>query len=175
MHAAVIDFMQVVIDRHELHAVPVRVLDIGGRKVSTEAHYTGLQPHDLFWAAEVYHVLDLVDAPDVDIVADATRDVGIYNAYDVVVCTEVLEHVKDWIQILATAYEALRPEGLLILTCAGPGRRPHPGGNENLNPAPGEFYANVDHLELRKALEFIGFRNILTQQIGNDTQATAVK
>jgi SAM-dependent methyltransferase len=172
MHEAVIKFVE-----KWAKEVPdeVRVLDIGGAKVSTSRYYNGSTPRDLFPRAEVYHVLDQMDRSDVDIVADATQTIGIAGAYDVIVCTEVLEHVEAWPEILRTAYQALRDGGRLILTCAGPGRRPHPATSEELNPPPGEWYKNVSHVEVREALERIGFRDILTYQVGFDTQAAAVK
>lgn len=175
MHDQAIQFVQEQVQAHHLAEASVRVLDLGGRKTSTSRYYMGPQPYELFKAASQYHVLDVTPGPDVDIVADATQTLHIANAYDVVVCTEVLEHVKDWPQILATAYQALDNNGLLILTCAGPGRRPHPATTEDWDPPLGEWYQNVSHLDVRAALVRIGYRDILTYQRGQDTQAVARK
>ena len=177
MHEAVADFVS---QQVQLHGVGhVDVLDIGGRKVSTSRFYTGPHPVDLFPLAKRYHVLDLLPAADVDIAADATQpaivSLVLKRKYDVVVCTEVLEHVADWFGVLRSAHIALKPGGLLILTCAGPGRPPHAGFHENLDKPKDEFYANVSHLEVRQALLVLGFKDVLTYQIGLDTQATAVK
>jgi trans-aconitate methyltransferase len=171
MHEAVIDFVkQYATDE------PVRVLDIGGRKTSTSGkYYSGPHPVDLFPNAE-YHVMDVTPGPDVDIVTDATGAWMPAIPYDVVICTEVLEHVKDWPAVLVTAWWALSPGGRLILTCAGPGRRPHPATTEDLDPPPGEWYQNVGHLEVRDILiNHAGFRDVLTWQVGQDTQATALR
>lgn len=172
MHEAVIDFV-----RQWAPDGPVRVLDIGGAKVSTERYYTGPHVRDLFPQAVEYVVMDINPGPTVDVVADATRiwtvphDLG---SFDVVVCTEVLEHVRDWVKLLVTCREMLRLHGRLILTCGGPGRVPHSSQTEGEKPTD-EFYGNVSHPELRKALEHIGFTDILTYQVGLDTQATAVR
>lgn len=177
MHEAVIDFV-----RKWATDQPVRILDVGGRKTSTSGqYYSGPHPVDLFPGADPYLVLDITPGPDVDIVADATRPWTIpwdsmgMGLFDIVVCTEVLEHVKDWVPVLQTCYDALRPGGRLILTCAGPGRQPHPATTEDLVPPPGEFYANIAHTELSKALVHVGFSDVLTYQINFDTQAMAVK
>lgn len=180
MHEAVIDYLRDTLQRTGLDKAPVRVLDIGGRHTPTR-YYDGVQPRELFQRAQEYLVLDITRGPDVDIIADAT-DLSEYQRilldlqdFDVVVCTEVLEHVKDWPTILDTAYRVLAKDGRLILTCAGPGRRPHPATTDELDPPPGEFYANVAPQELSKALAHVGFRDIIAFQIGTDTQATAVK
>ena len=176
MHQAVADFVS---QQSRLFAQgSIRVLDIGGHKVSS-IYYNGPHPRDLFPQAEEYLVLDQFQGDDVDFVGDATRTWELpwmdIDLVDVVVCTEVLEHVKDWVNLLVTAHEALKTGGRLILTCAGPGRPPHPATSEELSPPPGEFYANVNHMELRKALVHIGFKDVLTYQVGLDTQATAVR
>lgn len=178
MHDQVIEFVRRVAAAKGLDQDPVNVLDIGGRKVSTDRYYQGPQPAELFPNA-AYDILDLVDGPDVSILADATRTWTIppwtHSFFDVVICTEVLEHVKDWVSLLATAHQVMRPGGTLILTCAGPGRPPHAGFHEFDEKPTNEFYANVEHLELRKVLEFVGFRDVITFQVNLDTQAVATR
>jgi SAM-dependent methyltransferase len=177
MHQAVADFVSEQ-SRLYVRNGPVRILDIGGHVVSS-VYYDGPHPRDLFPQAKEYLVLDQFPGEDVDFVADATRtwelpwtDMGLF---DVVVCTEVLEHVNEWVNILVTAREALKTGGRLILTCAGPGRPAHPATSEELSPPFGEFYANVNHMELRKALVHVGFKDVITYQVGEDTQATAMR
>lgn len=182
MHDAVIDFLRTVILNHGLDRPHIRVLDIGGRRVSSAMFYKGPQPYELFTDHACYLVLDLISGNDVDIVADATDPSDIFerrpwlqNSFDVVVCTEVLEHVEKWWKILETAFVTLKPEGRLLLTCAGPGRPQHAGFNELDPPGDDEHYGNVSHPEVRETLELIGFKDVLTYQVGQDTQATAVK
>lgn len=98
------------------------VLDLGGRDVNGVSH------HRLFDHPPV--VVDIEPGPNVTHVADAatwTPD----QTYDLVLCTEVLEHTPDWAQILNTAQHALHPGGILLMTCAGPTRPAHnPDGSE---------------------------------------------
>lgn len=117
-------------------------LDIGGRDVngSARAHLPNAR----------WHGLDAVPGPGVDIVADA-RDWNPDAVYDVVLCTELLEHVRGWRHVLIAAAEALDRHGFLFLTAASHGRRPHSADGHMFVPA-GEHYANVDPEELRREL-----------------------
>src|SRR6185295_8696138 len=45
-----------------------------------------------------------------------TRQPVAAGGYDVVVCTEVLEHVGPWRELLARAGELLRPCGVLVVS-----------------------------------------------------------
>jgi SAM-dependent methyltransferase len=182
MHDQAIDFVRRQVQLYGYDTAEVRVLDIGGRKTSTSQFYRGPQPYELFAATYEYLVMDVTPGPDVDIVGDATDVPGLFkahpdleNGFDVVVCTEVLEHVERWHKILESCFVALKDGGRLILTCAGPGRRPHPATTEDWDPPPGEWYQNVPHLDVRETLRLIGYRDIMTCQVGHDTQAVATK
>jgi SAM-dependent methyltransferase len=142
------------------------VLDIGGRNINGSLR-------DLFPNA-VYVALDIEDAPDVDIVADA-RTWEPDARYDLVLCTEVFEHVEDWHAILATAVKALAPGGRLIVTCAGEGRFPHSGRREAPAPDPDEWYRNLTIDELAAALRgYPLLVDISVEALGDDLRATAV-
>ncbi len=51
------------------------------------------------------------------------------NAFDVVICAELLEHVEDWRATVRNLKGVLKVGGLLVLTCRGPGfpRHDFPG------------------------------------------------
>jgi len=110
-------------------------LDIGGRNVNGAAR-------DLLPRA-TWTGLDATPGPGVDIVADARTWVP-DRLVDVVLCTEVLEHVERWAEVLTTARDALDPAGpgLVLVTCASSGRPPHGAGGAPA-PAEGEWYRNV--------------------------------
>jgi 2-polyprenyl-3-methyl-5-hydroxy-6-metoxy-1,4-benzoquinol methylase len=63
-------------------------------------------------------------APGVDMIADIT-EFHEHHMFDVVISCEMLEHCKDWDIALANMYLCTKPGGLLIITCAGPGRHEH--------------------------------------------------
>lgn len=126
---------------------PWRALDLGGRNINGSIR-------DLLPKAE-WSGLDIEDGPGVDVVHDATKPwPDDATRYDLVVSTEVLEHVRDWRQLLATCAQALERGGrqALFVTCASTGRRPH-GASGEMDPPPGEWYGNVDPEDLREALE----------------------
>lgn len=134
------------------HAVPgVDVLDIGGRDIngSTRSLFPGSS-----WTT-----LDILPGAGVDVVADASTWVP-DREYDVVVCTEVFEHTPSWPQICATSFKACRPGGLFIATMAGPGRPEHSAIDGGWQLHPGEYYGNVDPVELRQVLCDVGFVDV---------------
>lgn len=144
------------------HARDGKVLDIGGRDINGH-------PRDLFPGP--YVVVDLHPGPNVDHVADvcewSSRD-----KFDVVLCLEVFEHTHRWRAILGAAYRLARHGGRLIVTCAGPGREPHSA----LDGGPlhaGEWYENVDPLELHAALS--DWRDVKVSVLGSDVRAVATK
>lgn len=85
-----------------------RVLDVG-------AQYCPYYP--LFKDKCVsYSSLDVVDTPIVDIVCDASKMPLEDHSYDLVLCTEVLEHCSDPQAIVNECHRVLAPSGWLIVT-----------------------------------------------------------
>lgn len=82
-----------------------------------------------------------------DVVADLTvlklPDQLPAQGYGVVLCTEVLEHVPAWPQLVTNCVRLVGPGGHLVLTCAGPDREPHSMVDGGPLRA-GEYYGNVD-------------------------------
>lgn len=109
-----------------------QILDIGGQHINGNVHS--------YFPNATIKTLDLENA---DIIADACTWVP-DQKYDVVICTEVFEHVRDWPQIIATAHMALdgEPGGYLLATWASDNRPPHGATGAPL-PEDDEWYANV--------------------------------
>jgi SAM-dependent methyltransferase len=110
--------------RHALEQLPLsagmRVLDIG----SSSLHFrTQVQPHidrNVFAplrerGLRVIHV-DARQEPGVDIIADVTTLDGVNDTYDLVLCTNLLEHVVDREQTVRHVKRVVRPGGTLVLT-----------------------------------------------------------
>lgn len=113
-----------------------RVLDLGGRDVNGTVH-------SMF---NKVRTVDIRPGEGVDIVADAADWVP-DDQYEVVLCTEVLEHTPTWQRIIRTAQAALEPGGTLLCTCASRSRPPHSA----IDGGPlreGEWYRNVSPAEL---------------------------
>jgi SAM-dependent methyltransferase len=125
---------------------PWHVLDLGGRDINGSIR-------DLLPNAK-WTGCDIEAGPGVDLVHDCTTPWP-DNAphFDVVVCTEVLEHVAAWPELLSTCAEALAEGGpqLLYVTCASDGRAAH-GAAGGPVPLPGEWYRNVPPGTLHEAL-----------------------
>jgi len=132
----------------------VAVLDLGGRDINGN-------PKHLFPNAIDYTIVDILPGDGVDIVADAATLETNGRQWDVVVCAETFEHTASWPGICRTAYAALRPGGIFIVTTAGPGRPPHSMHDGLLRLLPGEHYANVPGPELQRVLAETGFEDIL--------------
>ncbi len=97
-----------------------RVLDIG----SSSSHFrTVVQPHidaNVYAPLRAREVqvshLDGKAEPGVDIVADVTTLDGVDLEFDVVICTNLLEHVVDLEATLRNILRVVAPSGTLILT-----------------------------------------------------------
>ncbi len=103
-------------------------------------------PRAIFPTAN-YFGIDVVAGPGVDEVSSgATFDTE--RRFDLVLCSEVLEHTVLGPEICSNAHRLLLPGGLFLVTAAGYGRTPHSAvDGEHLRE--GEYYRNVLERELR--------------------------
>lgn len=116
MHKSVFDWVAAQVNRHDLadlSALEVGALDVNG------------SPRSLFTGP--YVGIDFRDGPGVDRIVDGHNLVETFGpaAFDVVVCTEMLEHdVAFWVSMREMG-EVLRPGGHLLVTTRGNGFKPH--------------------------------------------------
>jgi hypothetical protein len=117
----------------------VSVLDIGGQNVNGTVHD---------WLPNA--TVTTLDLENADIIADATawKPTG---TWDLVIATEVFEHVEHWPRVIETARAALAAWGVFVATCASTNRPAH-GATGAPAPAPGEWYGNVDPPDLDNVL-----------------------
>ena len=161
MHPAVIDYVSTVSPTDA-----TRVLEFGSRDINGTTR-------DVFAAADHYVGVDPVEGPAVDIVGDAaTIDLG--EQFDVVVCTEVIEHVDDVTAagICENAWRHLAAGGVFVATMAGIGRHEH-SAVDGRELKPGEFYRNVDEPLLAFWLRQAGFARFDIDIDGVDIRCTA--
>ncbi len=75
-----------------------------------------------------YVGVDIVPGPGVDEICDAARILDRFGAesFDLVVATELLEHVKDWRLVIHNIKAVLRPGGVVLITTRSFGFHYHP-------------------------------------------------
>ena len=141
MHKTVTDFIGEVKARHPASFEDAKVLEVGSRYINGTAR-TFFQRCD-------YLGLDLAYGPLVDMVchvADLPSPGYKVHPFDAVISCEALEHDSRWADSLAKMLDLTASGGLLVITCAGPGRPEHgtkrcdPGSS----PATTNYYKNVD-------------------------------
>jgi SAM-dependent methyltransferase len=132
-----------------------RVIDVGcGRQPfralieSLGGTYTGMDVHQTPDNAVAF--LGAVDDPLPPGVLDG-------GPYDVVLCTEVLEHVANWPAAFANLAALLAPGGRLVLTC------PHA---YQLHEEPYDFFRPTDHA-IRWHARHAGLEPVRVERLGN--------
>lgn len=101
---------------HQLAEADVRgrrVIEVGARNVngSLRGFVEALGPAQ-------YVGVDIEAGPGVDQVCNAEDLVARFGSesFDVVICTEMLEHVRDWRQVVSNLKRLLAPGGVLLVT-----------------------------------------------------------
>lgn len=144
------------------------VLDVGSRDVNGTNRY--------LFSGGSYFGVDLVAGPNVDLVGAASDAPG---DYDVVISTEMLEHDQTWERSIRSMCSKVRRYGMLILTCAGPGRPEH---GTRANPYPGEecssdYYRNLSVADVLRVVTEFDWVEIMAHANGQacDTYVCAVR
>jgi SAM-dependent methyltransferase len=75
------------------------------------------------WNPFQYVGIDIEPGPGVDIVCRAEDIVDIFgkNKFDIVVSTELLEHVKNWRKLISNLKNICKPDGIIIITTRSKG------------------------------------------------------
>lgn len=96
-----------------------------------------------FFTNCTYIGIDLGEGKGVDVVSPIHEYLH-PNEFDVVVCTEMLEHDKFWRKSLRQMYHNLKSRGLLIFSCAGPTRQEHGTTSSTASDSPftNDYYEN---------------------------------
>lgn len=110
-HPSVLAFGQRVLAAE--HVKAARVLEVGAYNVNGS-----LRPHVEALGPAFYSGWDLRPGPGVDVVTDIAAPLPphMLGLWDLLICTEVLEHVRDWRVAVKNMKMLLRPGGLILLT-----------------------------------------------------------
>jgi SAM-dependent methyltransferase len=91
------------------------VFDIGCGNKPFEAYIRTLTKND---DTSAYRGCDIVQSSEqkADIICDVTNIAEKSSAYDVVICTQVIEHVFEHFKVFEEAYRLLKPGGVFIVS-----------------------------------------------------------
>jgi SAM-dependent methyltransferase len=144
----------------------VRVLEFGSHDVNGS-------PSLLFYEAAEYFGVDPWPGRGVDWVGLA-QDYDGGGRFDVVITAEAMEHDADAKGQIDSAWRALKPGGVLLLTAAADPRLPHrcDGFEGDMS---GEYYGNIDPVELAGWLDGWQSVEITHNTAHGDVYARAVK
>lgn len=139
------DWCLLIKHAHPEHFVGVKVLDIGSLDINGNNRY-------LFDNCD-YTGIDIGAGPNVDIVCSG-HEFKSDEQFDVVISTECFEHDKHYAETLRNAYNLLKVGGLLLFSCAAPGRPEHGTKRTSPNDSPftTDYYKNLSDTDIVIAL-----------------------
>jgi len=90
-----------------------KVIEIGSRDVNGT-----LRPYIESLKPVSYVGVDFEPGPGVDVICRAEDSLNVFGQgnFDVLISTEMIEHVRDWRRIIHNFKNLLRPEGVLLMT-----------------------------------------------------------
>lgn len=97
-----------------------------------------------------YIGIDIAPGRGVDIVVPGQAFAAPSESFDVVWSAECMEHNADWRATTANMVRLLKPGGLFVLSCAGPGRPVHGTPNSDPESSPptvemgSDYYGNLE-------------------------------
>jgi SAM-dependent methyltransferase len=90
-----------------------RVIEVGSNNVNCSLRpiVEAMEPHE-------YIGVDIVEGPGVDLLCSAENLVKEFGeeSFDLVISTEMLEHVQDWKQSINNMKKICRPNGVILIT-----------------------------------------------------------
>jgi hypothetical protein len=149
--------MNRVRDRHPYYFQGRKVLEVGSLDINGS-----VRP---FFSRCDYTGVDLGTGPGVDRVCHAADLPREFARFEVVVSCEALEHDRRWYDTLAAIQRLLVPGGILIVTCAGPGREEHGTAQHGpeCSPYTPDYYRNLSRDDLEPLLFWPAFWSCTTE------------
>lgn len=120
-----------------------------------------------FSKGNYWETLDNLPELKPDIIADITQTELLTNYYDLIICSQVLEHVFEFKKVIKEIYRILKIGGYAILDC--PFEFPYHG-----LPAYDDYW-RISETALLKLVKDIGFDKIVCKRIGPLTTALVRK
>lgn len=104
-----------------------------------------------------YVGIDVAPGPGVDVACQGQDYDAPAQSFDVVISCEVMEHNPYWRETFANMARLVRPDGLVLMTCAAPGRPEHGTARTNPGDSPltvadgWDYYRNLRPADFRAA------------------------
>jgi len=145
MHPESWRFIQSVKDAHPEYFHDREVLEVGSLNINGTVRQ--------FFSNCQYTGIDLGEGDCVDMVAHVT-ELATHGPFDVVISSEALEHDERWMESLRAMYALLKPDGLLLITCAGPTRPEHGTTRTDTYSSPftTDYYRNISKEDFMEIL-----------------------
>lgn len=110
----------------EFGRVVIKEDDVRGKSIIEIGAYNingSLRPHVQSMNPGKYVGVDIAEGPGVDFVGDVTDLLATfeYGSFDIVIATEVLEHVKNWRKAVSNIKHIIKPGGIVIITVPSKG------------------------------------------------------
>jgi len=168
-----------------VNVIDVGSLDINGhnRGLFSRCHYIGIDVHDGYNVDIVgrAHAV-MADLEPKDGLIDVTWNphhtrIETNGKFDTIISTEALEHDCYLHLTLVGMYNKLRPGGLLLITCAGDGRKEHGTTANRPEDSPGtnDYYSNVSNRMFSSILPPALFKVYHLKQVDTDLQFYGIK
>jgi SAM-dependent methyltransferase len=170
MHHSVINFIDKVLTTGMVHNK--RVLEVGSLDVNGS-----VKPLVMGFGPASYIGVDMREGPGVDRVVDACELAATFGdeSFDLVISTEMLEHVEHWRLAVNNMKRVLRPGGTLLITTRSEGFPLHeyPGDfwRFSLSDA-ARIFADMEHVSIAADPQAPGIFVCATKRMQEDHQIT---
>lgn len=130
------------------HFSKVRVIEIGSYDVNGSIR-------QLFPVAVEFVGIDLVTGPGVDVVCGGDEYDEASNSLDVAISCECFEHNPFWLETFINMIRMVKPQGMVLFTCASRGRVEHgtkrtmPGASPGTQAVGLDYYQNLTENDFR--------------------------
>jgi autotransporter strand-loop-strand O-heptosyltransferase len=149
------EFCERIKQRFPQYFINKKVLDIGSLDINGSNKY-------LFENCD-YIGLDVAPGKNVDVVSLGHMYDAPAEFFDTIISTEVFEHDMHYEETITNVMRMLKPGGLFLFTCAGPGGPEHGTRRTDQGSAPlliqqseewSDYYKNLTDLDVRKIRNF---------------------
>ena len=153
-HKEQIDWCELVKLAHPEYFIGTRVLDIGSLDINGNNRY-------LFTNCD-YTGIDIGEGNNVDIICSGHLFKS-DEKFDVIISTECFEHDKHYAATLRNAYSLLKSGGLLLFSCAAPGRPEHGTTRTSKSDSPftNDYYKNLSEADIEEAFVVAGVESLV--------------